>query len=432
MAKKVTTISPKARKLIRMLRGKLGRAIWTLNESDLVDSLRDKYRGEQPWTKSDISKLSREVGRVQRIASDVGVKLQKVLKDRRLSIQRQSRQRIESAITAIQVGTAALGKVSPGKIGQVIEVTFGQDVDEDPGYLVPALFFGFCKDETTGALMEEGCYTYGMKTLRLAVVSLYYTLQAKDGRNFVLNEVDSQAWRDAIEESGKPPGALYSQFQSIANDEATTVYVYDFDKELVGVIPPVAWLAGEDQMSMMTRSALAQSKKARAAWDYRWANATPSDIRQFRESLTPSQKKKVTQFLKDHPGRAFSIHEIAALTGIDIEPLEEMPAWAPFVIGERLKTGRRAGMRRQYRSEEFGPEMRDISAFEGVVYDRGRPVLVGASGPGRMERLTYVESGPSVADVARQYTENPSDGYDSAGDAFRDIGLMQAIWSMDL
>lgn len=366
MAKRITTISPKARKLIRMLRNKLGRAIWNLNESDLVDKLRDKYRGDKPWTDREIEQIAKEVAHVKRVATDVGVKLQRMLKDRRLKIQKQSRARVQSAINGIEIGASALGKVSPGKLGQVIEVTFGEEADDPTAYryLTPIVYFGMCRDETTGASMDEGCYVYGMRALRLAVLSLYYTLLAKDGRNVVLNEIDSAAWREALEKDSVPPG-LYTQFADIANDEGVTVYVYDNDKNLVGVIPPVATLAGADQRALQVQASLKQSKRARQRWGYRWSQSTPSNSMELKEVLSPSQGRRVAEFLARHPERSFSIEEIAALADVKVGELEDVP----------------------------------------------------------------------VAEVSEEYTANrPSvdDEPDSIADAMRDIGMMEALWKMDL
>jgi hypothetical protein len=180
-----------------------------------------------------------------------------------------------------------------------------------------------------------GCYTNGMKALRAAVTQMFYTLQARDVRRVQLTEEDSRFWHSTLDEMNEPPPGMIEQFKEWADDEGRVLHIYDSEKYLVYVVMP-EWYVGEDKESLAERSALKQSKRARNAWDYDWAAATPEDARQFKAALSAADQKKVTEFLRKHPDRTFAIHEIAALTDVDIEPLKDKPAWFPVIYGERI------------------------------------------------------------------------------------------------
>lgn len=431
-------LSRAQRAKIRGWRSDLGHAIWDLNESPLMHELRRKYEIEQPWTAREVTDASDGVAAVVLIALEIHKELSSFIKkggrlrkDAR-PMAKQYIDRLKGALEGIWLGVGYLRKLMPEFIDSW---DLGLMLKEAAGMRpVDKLFFGFCPTEVKATaelaptarmkLLEDrideldrkeyvfhkmgdvgmakeaqkakaeirkqlrrgsgesifesgGCYTNGMKALRAAVTQMFYTLQARDVRRVQLNEEDSRFWHGELEESNEPPDSMVAQFKEWADDEGVVLHVYDNEGYLLYVAMP-EWYAGEDKESLAERSALKRSKRARRKWGYDWDQATPADPREFKEGLSPADRKKVTEFLKQHPGRTFTIHEIAALADVDIEPLKQRPAWFPVVYSEAL------------RGEEFHFEEK----FE-----------------------------PNAAQIREA---------DTALDAYKDYGMMSALWKMDL
>lgn len=358
--KRTTAISPAARRIIRTIRYKLGRAIYGLNESEFIETLYDKYKGGVTWSEAEIDELiDRMLVLSDTVRREAG-KISKMLKDDRLKIQPQTRKKLESSVEALKGAYALLLSAKE----------YPKDYrGEDFELYASVFFFGKERDER-GRVVARGRYSYAIRTIRLSVNMLYYTVTARDGQNVVLSPLESKAWKSGIaRKSSKKAFMVYAKmakdFQDWANEEGITVYVFDEDKELVGTFPPLSHLAGEDQRSNMVRSALAQSKEARQHWGSRWRESAPTDVTTFKESLTDAQKRKVSDFLARHPDRSFSIYEIAALADAKLGKFERQP----------------------------------------------------------------------VSDIGEELTESgftPNADADSTADAIKDIGLMQAIWKMDI
>jgi hypothetical protein len=162
---------------------------------------------------------------------------------------------------------------------------------------------------------------------------------------------------------------MIKEFTAMSEMQGVLVHVYDEDNELVFEVFPKWMLIGKDDAtirqdpeSLKERAALHTSKKARQQWGYRWDQSVPSDVREFKQALTPAQQRDVTKFLKDHPDEEFSIHEVAALTDVEIEPLEKKPAWFPLVYSEKMSRSKK--MRRN-------PAVGDSDTLEDIFKDYG-------------------------------------------------------------
>lgn len=418
-------LSRAQRAKIRGWRSDLGHTIWNFNESKLMHELRRKYEMEQPWTEDEIEQATAGVESIVLIALEIHKEMStfvnrggRLRKDAR-PMAKQYLDRLKGAVEGIWLGVGYLRKLMPDNIHKFDLAMMLADVSGLRP--VDKLFFGFCPvepaasekfkesarmklledrieeldrkeyvfrnmgddgmvkeaQETKAAIRRQlkrgssqsifesgGCYTNGMKALRAAVTQMFYTLQARDVRRVRLTEDDSRFWSTSMEEMGEPPHDMVKQFQEWADDEGRVLHIYDDEGYLVYLAMPT-WYVGEDPESLAQRSALKKSKKARNTWGYDWDMATPEDARMFKGELSEADRKKVTEFLRQHPHRTFSIHEIAALTDIDIEPLSDKPAWFPVVYSGRLAS------EEPFHFEPNAAEMRESDTALDVYKDHG-------------------------------------------------------------
>lgn len=414
------------RKQLRRWRSTLGHAIWNLNESVLMHTLRMKYENRKSWTEWEIVEISKSIQKLYALALKVRHELNAFIERGGLrvgkrALAKQYKDRLEGAVEGMWLGAVYLRKLTPAFLDPVLELMAeaaspefigrgGESVEmeeliEEAGSLeamsnesimVPMLFFSFCpvaveasREITEGrsrgvapgatvvsaAMLDEqleqlyarervaselglmgmvsetrdairslkrqrsrlqkqqgpqpkegasviivekgGCYTSGMKALRASVMQLFYTLQAKDVRRIKMNAEDSANWYQWVSDIGEPPQTLRDQFQAIAKEDGKVVHVYDSKNHYVySAAPP--WLLGDDPDSLAERVALKQSKKIRQEWGYNWRDAIPGDGHEFRQSLDATQRRRVSEFLKRHPERSFSIFEIAALAKVPV------------------------------------------------------------------------------------------------------------------
>jgi len=406
-------LSRAQRSKIRDWRSDLGHAIWDLNESPLVHELRRKYETNEPWDPDDMMALSNGIEKVVLIALEIRKELSafikrggRIRKDAK-PMAKQYLDRLNGALEGIWLGVGYLRNLMPDRIADFISDHLGDNWE--PG-MAEMLFFGFCpvgavstrelphgareaalEDQVEQLYARErvakslglkgmeketqqarrklqgqlqrgqdkeihergGCYFNGLKALRASVMQMFYTLQAKDVRRITLNADDSDYWHSWQAETGDPPDGLVDQMQGIADDEGRVAHVYDKDGNLVYVAMPV-WYSGEDPDSLVQRAALKQSKRARSRWGYDWKEATPQDVKEFRQSLDPAQQRRVTHFLQRYSHKGFTIEEIAELAGVPVH----VPAEA-----ERFQAAS---------SAQFAKNPSDVSGIEDAVDETAR------------------------------------------------------------
>lgn len=371
------SLSRAQRSKIRDWRSDLGHAIWDLNESPLVHELRRQYETSKPWDPDDMIAFAGGVEKVVLIALEIRKELSafikkggRMRKDAK-EMPKQYLDRLKGALEGTWLGVGYLRNLMPDRLEDFIGDHMGENWE--PG-MAEMLFFGFCpigavatREMPSGAreaVLEDhveqlyarervakmldlkgmeketqqvrrklqsqlkrgqekevhekgGCYFSGMKALRASVTQMFYTLQAHDVRRIKLNNDDSDYWHSWSQESGEPPEGLVSQMQGVADDEGRVLHVFDKDDNLVYVAMPV-WYSGEDPDSLAERAALKQSKRARSSWNYDWKAATPADSKEFHATLNATQRRRVSEFLKRHEHRSFTIEEIAELAGVPV------------------------------------------------------------------------------------------------------------------
>ena len=315
------------RKELRKWRDELGLDLWNANDN-MVD-LKLKYREREGlWTVDEITMASRIVENLLKRVISVRKSLVKFVKRKELAPQ--YRRRLEGDPNARK-------KYGYGAIGGLTSAIgfFQKLMQREIRPLLPVW------DEVEGEHFFITTFNQGVKAARAAWTQLFLTLNVTDTRRAKLDSTETFLWHSSIERTGSPPQQMLKEFEAIVENSGLMLHVFDENNELIYEMPPKWQLIDEDDVelrrdpeSLRERAALHESKKARQDWGYRYDMATPSDKYQFNEVLTPAQQRKVTKFLKDHPGETFTIHEVAALNDVDIAPLKKKPAWFPLVYAE--------------------------------------------------------------------------------------------------
>lgn len=228
--------------------------------------------------------------------------------------------------------------------------------------------------QAKGDYVEAGCYNLGMAALRLAWKALYVTLEKRDVRQVLLEDEDY--WYRTIEDNRKagleprPPDEIMRQYDALAAAEKAVLQVYDSEGNLAYEAYPANLSAAGEYLKLK----MLPKSKARAKWN--WRDVTPSTGREFAQSLTPAQSKKVEKFLKAHPDREISIWELAWVADVDV--MVAGPAGVTWV-----------------------PERIDVTALKREA----------------LSEIGYKPNEGSIIDYSR---------------VFKDYGAAKAMWSMDI
>lgn len=290
---------------IRKWRRELGNEMWSVN--DAMYDLKLKYREQdRPWTVAEITRASRLAEILLRKVLSVRKSVASFLAKKELAVQ--YRTRLKESVDFMKTTAGLLQKLIPRNVRERIPVWEREDEEK--------IFI------TT--------FNSAMKNLRYSWDQLFFTTQ-EDVRRFKFSEDEDFLWHSSIQRTSSPPRQMIKEFDAMAENQGVTVHVYDQENELVYVAKPT-WEFG----GIAEKAALKQSKKARQQWNHIYRNKVPATVTEFKQALTPAQKREVTKFLKDHPNETFTLSKVAGelditITALDKEAAPSVSAYSEFV-----------------------------------------------------------------------------------------------------
>jgi hypothetical protein len=374
------------RRKIRKMRSELGMAIWELNESDVVDHLRNQYKLQKRWDPSLMDVFSSRIKLLVIKALEVNKEL-KTFVDRGGRMRKGARQmpkqyldRLKGASLGIELGVEYLISLTPDELDLFADENLGSEAAD----LTEMLFFGFCpirievatgiapvgrrreaqiqeqievlkarervakslqlfgmaedamearkeieasagSDDVAVITEKGGCYTNGIKALRAAVMLMFYTVQARDVMRVKLDKKDSDNWRYWMEKSGEPHPEIVESMESLADEEGRVVHVFGHDNAFLYAATPKFYL-GEDPESMAQRASLKQSKAARKDWSFDFAQKrTPADASEFHSSLSAVERRRVGRVLQkaQEAGWTLSMEQVTFIAQVPFISKEE-------------------------------------------------------------------------------------------------------------